>query len=561
MLSSTRTLLLMTFMIVALNAPAQSERKPSTKATGSISGRVTFDGEPAPGVKVLAFLKGARQDPLASAKTDQSGHFQLDALPSDHYSIVPLAAAHVAAQQTALGWPGQDLSLAEGETIEGVDFALTRGSVITGRIIGDDGQPLAGEPVTLFQVDAQGQKRPWFYSFLPLYGLSTDDRGHYRIFGLPPGRYLVSAGTEQRSLPGRSRQHARTFYPGVTDEAKAEIVELRAGMEATGIDIDLGRTLKTYAVSGRIIDATTGQPIPHAKFSYGKTYEINEPSGGTSSSSSFRMRHYADARGHFRLNGLLPGTFYVSATPEAGSGLYGSMASVEIKDADITGLEIKVRRGASISGVVVVEGANDPAVRTKLARLKLWAFVSAPDIIRGADDQLPGSAVNPDGGFSMTGVRPGKVSLSIGNSEAKGFFLSRVERGGVEHADGFEVRPGEHVAGVRVVLGYASGRIRGQVKIEGGQLPPDAQTDIYFRRVNGPSTQSYPSVQVDPNGRFEIENLLAGEYEVTLSVSRIVEPIGGARRSLAQVSKIVSVTDGAESEVMLVVEWRAPDKD
>src|SRR6185503_3622470 len=103
----------------------------------------------------------------------------------------------------------------------------------------------------------------------------------------------------------------------------------------------------------------------------------------------------------------------------------------------------------------------------------------------------------------------------INTPDAKGFFISRVERDGVAHSDGIEVGPGEHVTGARVVVGYGSGRIRGQVKIEGGKLPPDAEIDISIWRVNGPSKQSVPDVKIDPNGRFVIEDLITGEYKIS----------------------------------------------
>lgn len=563
MRGSTMSSLLFAVMLVALDAQAQSEPKQSTGPAGSISGRVTLDGKPAPGVKVLAF-KGARQsqkDTVASAKTDQDGHFQLNKLPSDHYYIVPLAPGYIASEQAEPERPGKGVALAEGEELEGFDFTLIRGGVITGRITGADGQPITGERVALVQLDPKGEKHPLYsFAIVTQYDFSTDDQGIYRIFGLPPGRYLVSAGKETdqgEGWVGGLRYHPRSFYPGLADESKAGIVELIAGGVATGIDITLGQTLKTYSASGRVIDANTGRTLPNAQLDM--THE--RISGNSRSSSGTGLG--ADARGNFRLDGLLPGDFYVTATPDADSGLYSNVASFQIKDQDITGLEIKIGRGSSISGVLAVEGANDPEVIARLPLLKLFGSVLSPDIVRGADTSRI-SAASPDGGFHITGLHPGKVSLQlVNNREAKGFSVLRVERGGVEYANGVEVGPGEHVTDIRVILGFASGRIRGQVKIEGGKLPLDAKISISVRRVDGPSQQSFPRVVVDPNGRFVIEDLSTGEYEISVHVRRAPSaPDGGSSSPLARgVNKRVSVTGGAESEVLLVVELIAKGKD
>lgn len=560
MRSSIRSLLLFAAMLAALNAQAQSERKQLTETAGSISGRVTLGGKPAPDVKVIAF-KGeylSSDQPVTTAKTDQFGHFQLNKLPSGHYYILPLAPAYIASEQVEPERPGKPVPLADGETIEGLDFALVRGGVITGRITDEDGQPLTGETVTLFRLDSKGQKQPlYFFQLDNLFEFSaSDDQGIYRIFGLPPGRYLVSVGERAEnggSRVGTSRYHSLTFYPGVTDESKADIVGLNAGAVATGIDIVLGHKVKAYSASGRVIDAKTGKPVPNAQFGYGIMHE-----GGGSFSSGLS----ADAKGNFQLDGLLPGSFYVTAMPEVASGLYSNVASFQIKDQNITGLEIKISLGSSISGVLAVEGTNDPEVIARLSRLKLWASISSPDIIRGESASRIG-ATSSDGGFHIAGLHPGKASIFIvGNPDSKGFFLSRVERGGVEYANGIEVGPSEHVNGVRVILGYASGRIRGQVKVQGGKLPADSKIHISVRRVDGPDIPSNRNIEVDPNGRFLVEALITGEYEISAYVfsARMREDRDYNLRAKLVV-KTVSVTNGAESEVMLVLELIEKDKD
>ena len=564
MRSSILTLLLFAVMLIALDAQAQSERKQITEPPGSISGRVTLDGKPAPGVKVSAFKdsRHSQGELVTSAKTDQHGQFQLTGLPSDRYHIVVLAPAYVLPESTAGERPLSAVPLAEGETIEGLDFKLIRGGVITGRVTDEGGQPLTREVVEVFQLFPGGGKRPMVY-FLRMngYDFSTDDRGIYRIFGLPPGRYVVSAGQEigqGGSRLGTSTYRPQTFYPGVTDESKAGVVEVAAGSEATGIDIAIGRPVRTYSASGRVIDASTGKPVPNAELGYGTTYESNGGSG-----SSFSRGLIADAKGNFRLDGLLPGNFHVMATPREETGLHSNVASFQIKDQDVKGLEIKIRRGSSVSGVLVIEGVNDPEVIAKFSRLKVWASAYSPDIPRGMHNTGRAGAVNPDGGFHIAGLHPGKIFFSLShNPDSTGFFVSRVERGGVDYAEGIEVGPGEQVNGVRVILGYANGRIRGRVKIEGGKLPTNAIIDVRVWRMDGPNRQSFHGAEIDPNGFFLLEALATGQYEVSINVHSPTTPEAGHYVPLAEtVTKTVSVTSGVETEVVLVVELTRKGKD
>src|SRR6185369_8698199 len=109
--------------------------------------------------------------------------------------------------------------------------SMLPGGVITGKITDADGKPLIDQNVLLSQVDASFEAGGWNSH------LHTDDRGIYRAFGLRPGKYKVSVGQDE-SLPTDPRPaYRQTFYPSVTDFAKATVIEVTAGSEATNIDI------------------------------------------------------------------------------------------------------------------------------------------------------------------------------------------------------------------------------------------------------------------------------------------------------------------------------------
>src|SRR5207247_3819141 len=123
-------------------------------------------------------------------------------------------------------------------------------------------------------------------------------------------------------------------------------------------------------------------------------------------------------------------------------------ASFDIVDADVSGLEIEMRRGSSISGIAVLEGLPGRDAAEKLAALRIRAFIQSTE--PGAPFSSP-SKIAGDGSFRITGLRPGKVRLSIGGyPPPKGFALTRVERDGIEQRDGaFEIAAGGEVSGFR----------------------------------------------------------------------------------------------------------------
>jgi hypothetical protein len=243
------------------------------------------------------------------------------------------------------------------------------------------------------------------------------------------------------------------------------------------------------------------------------------------------------------------------------SNSFGEPISCDVKNEDASDLEIRMSRGASISGVVVVEGVNDPGLRDKLSQLGVSAHVEAPDpstnLRHRPSDGLAQSRISGDWSFRVAGLRPGKATIHLNSnspSAPKEFSILRVERDGQDVTKGMEIGQGEQVTGVRVVIGAGSGAIRGQVKIEGGQLE-GVRLSIYVRRASGPPN-FYSPIELDTNGRFTIEKLVEGDYEL------MIRPMGGAvtgdagektMSRMPTVTQLVSVNPGAVSDVTLVL--------
>ena len=170
--------------LLVLYSFAGSAQTPGKAPTASISGRVTIDGEGVPGITVTAASTSTPLDnrTVAKATTDDDGKYQLTGLAAGQFTITPLAKAFVVGTSGAYKQPGQSITVAEGETITKIDFALVRGGVITGRITDTDGRPVIGERVNVVARDVPDTGNPVTVFDGPRN--KTDDRGIYRIYEL-----------------------------------------------------------------------------------------------------------------------------------------------------------------------------------------------------------------------------------------------------------------------------------------------------------------------------------------------------------------------------------------
>jgi hypothetical protein len=561
MFSLARTAALAATIIVALAAtvPARSPLQASQtkELTGSISGHVTIGDVSARGVTVLLVSaeNAPIERPVAKATTDQEGHFQMKGVPAGSYFLQAFAPALIAASDNVFGRQGKGINLIEGEAAEGADIALKPGGVITGRVTDADGQPLIQEGVRLFAVVEQGRKVPIYlpYGFM----FSTDDRGVYRLFGVPPGRYIVCVGVDTSGPNARinagNTYYPLTYHPDVTEEGKATIIEVASGIEATGVDIVLGRPSNGYSVSGRIVDAASGKPVVGMMYGYGALDAQSSRLNVTAYTSST-----SNARGEFRLDGVTPGSYAAFASPASDSEMYSDRAAFTVGDSDVSGLVVKVQIGSSIIGNVIIEGADGQPGAPRLSEVRFG-------VSSGSLNVAPRSTlvrIAPDGSFRTAGLPRGVAGFSMYYPAPKGLALARVERDGVEQKNGIEVGSGEEISGVKIVFAYGTGAIRGQVKVEGGDIPAAAMMFLNIRRAGTNQPLNMRTPTPDSRGRFLIDGLQPGEYELSLTFqTRPATPVAGGPQIISKnVKQAVTVTNGTESQVTMFVDLNANDR-
>src|SRR5262245_9012323 len=307
-------LILIALSRTALSQPASqaTAQGASIAGTGSITGAVKLGDAPAAGITMaLAPERMVRMAPQQQpqpeianrAVTDEKGLYRFTNVAAGRFRVAPLAEAFVTTSDGAIrGGPGGiAVTVSDGQTVSNIDFTLARGGVITGRVTDSDGRPIIAERINMTMTDANGQPQP--FNGGNRLGYETDDRGVYRVYGLPAGHYLVSAGGGDRPGVSRRIRYPLTYYPDAVEQAQAQPVVVETGAVAESIDIRLGAPLKTYAASGRVVDAESGQPVSGVTVNVGRE-RGQGPAGAISGVSN--------AKGEFRVTGLTPGRYSAS---------------------------------------------------------------------------------------------------------------------------------------------------------------------------------------------------------------------------------------------------------
>ena len=540
MLSSTRQAVVCVLLILSAAALSSSQTNPEKPANGSISGKVTLKNKALAGIVVFAEEQAQRRSGQGKRRgiTDQTGTYRITDLPAGTYVVTPVAPSLAIEDELR----DNSVVVSEDETVEGVNFSMAPGGVITGKITDADGKALIEEYVTLIPIDSAIVSGRFIGS------IHTDDRGIFRIFGLRQGRYKLFVGQDERSGGGPRPSYRRTFYPSVTDEAKAKIIEVTEGGEITNVDVVVGRPLPSFFVSGRILDAETGKPLSNMRFGLYQRH-------GERSGSSTVGPNATNAHGEFRLENVSPGTYAVFVYPE-NSGFRGDSVSFEVVDRDVADLVINAGKAASVSGIVVFEGAEDKGPPIKPNELYVSAWMESVEQNFSGGSSQP---VNPDGSFRVSGLRQGRAFFGLNGRTPNGTptKVVRIERDGVVQPRGLMLKEGEQVTGLRLVVRTLTGAIRGQVNVDGDELLPNSRVSVWISRIDEsrPGIQYMPaggsSPQLDSRRRFMMQGLEAGTYEVNVAV---FEP--GRQDTNRIYKQQVAVADNAVSEVTVTVKTK-----
>lgn len=338
--------------------PARDQPSKAREGTGVIRGRVTRadTGEPLrrAHVRMDDWTSGDSMGPAATM-TDAEGRYELTELPAGRYQLKASRGGYV---EVAYGQRrpferGRPLELAEGAVLQNIDFALPPGGLVTGRVVDEAGEAVANVSVSL----ARHQYIDGARRLVDQDGRYTDDRGEFRIFGVPPGDYVIVAKFHETDLGSRDRmRYVPTYYPGSPHASAAQRITVGVGQEVPGIIIALVRAT-TATIRGVVRGSGDASAGP---FTFVSAREI----GGPQAYGHMAMAVTA-GDGSFTIAGLLPGTYLVEARSMTESEL--ASREVVIDGSDVGGVVVLLSKGATARGRIRSTRAT---LRRGFARLR-----------------------------------------------------------------------------------------------------------------------------------------------------------------------------------------------
>ena len=397
---------------------------------------------------------------------------------------------------------GTALTVGPGQVLENIDFRLIRGGVVEGRVVDQDKEPVERVAVRLRVYRSLGGEG----RLLPLRHDETDDRGHFRIFGVPPGDYYLRVSPRPLFGDSRSpmRSFAPTYYPGVLSVEEAATIKMTAGEEAGGFNITVIEG-SSFSVSGRVL-------TPEGKPAHSVWIVSMEQSGKEFLTGMGRNTN-TDLQGQFKVSGLLPGRYRLYARSGSGEDQQLASAAVEVVDQDQSGLTLVLAKGADITGRIVVAGE---ASTVDWRRILLGMSPSKDNVNRLSFGGTRAS-VEKDLTFRIANHPEGShhlmVRLPPGNH-----YVSSIRFKGQDFADRpMELKSNDRLEGVEIHIASDGAQLSGGVEQADGPQVARGATVLVF--ATDPQHREFPSrftktTQTDQSGQFSLEGLAPGKYLV-----------------------------------------------
>lgn len=566
-----RRALIAAVLLAVSASPLPGQQKPQAAPGATLSGALTSAGVGQPVRKAeVRLITPASRTPRTTI-TDKDGRFSFADVPPGEYTLSASRPGYLemtyGARRPGPGFQGTMVTVAAGARIENLSWTLPRAGVITGTVLDEFGDPAFNVPVRAMRLVFQNG-----YRALGGGGTgTTDDRGIYRIAGLLPGEYLVAAvprdnvadaGLRAESLRARMAEvtaaakkagrptnmiappgmpdpvgYVPSYFPGTPHGASAATVQVGVSEEVAGIDVRL-EVQRTVTVAGRIVG--TEGPIPQSRL------QLIDASMPLSNVGIW----FRDMRpdGSFSFPGVLPGNYIVKAhgTPggpkgAAGGTMWGRV-NVSVDDRGTSDVVVTMQRGVQVSGRVALDTLPPGLDRSRL-RLSLYP-VSGP-----TDWEMPilPLAIDDTGVFVAENVLPGTFRFTAPGLP-DGWWIDTAPFGDRDAADHHLVIDGSRNLSGQLRFTSALGEIAGSITTPDG-APAPHHTVIVFPADPSlwlPFSRRIHLAQPNPEGRYSVRGLPAGEYRV----AALLDPERGREfdpeflRMAAATAAIASVESG-----------------
>jgi uncharacterized surface anchored protein len=497
------------WLVLTMCAAAYSQAQ--TPAKGSLEGQVVNAKTGAPlkkaGVRLTMVYTGVGPRPAGgpvarTAETDDQGRFAFAGLDAGKYRLIAERQGFLRQSygERKYSGGGTPVPVAEGQSVKSILFRLNPQAVITGKVLDEDGEPLANVQVRALRYVYMGGRRQWTQAN----SANSSDIGEYRLPELQPGRYLVSTNARNGGrgmnmifqsaeplTPLPDMTYAATYYPSTTDATTAMPIDVGAGGEIHGIDIRLIKT-RVWRVRGKVIG-------PSGERGRGAIQVGLSPAEGPANNQLMSMARPPD--GQFEIRNVPSGSYILHAQSMAAGQSWAAVMPVQVTGSHVDGLTLNLATGGDLQGTIKLVDATTPVELKNLSvMLRPVGFVG----FGGAAPQR--GRVTEEMKFAIKGVPPVKFAvnvLGIPNT----CYLKSVQFGGRDvTSEGLDMSAG---GPLEVVLSAAAAEVDAVVLDKDGKAAVNAVVALV------PKDGSNPIVQMaDENGILALKGLKPGDYKI-----------------------------------------------
>ena len=538
--------------------PGRDATRPVQTGTAIIDGIVvTDDTDARPLRRVRVAVMTSDRQIGRTTVTDDGGRFSFVTLPAGRYMLSANKQGYVPTSYGARrpNRPGTALVLTDAQRVTGLTLRMTRGSVISGVIVDQNGDPFSGANVAVMRKAFVGTGQR---TLIPVNTVQSDDRGHYRVWGLATGEYVVSANpgfisptrdTEiarltdadvKRALsevaaggarpgaaattpadPGaraRTVGYATVFYPGTSVASQAITIKLGVTEERTGVDFPLS-LVATAKVEGSIV-------VPEGVSPQSVSVQMVGSNPQGLALDMFR-RSAPSADGFFFFAGVPPGPYALVAqaqtpasrtTPATGPPrpTHWARADIMLDGQDLAGVSLTLQPGMIVAGRIELLGNSAPPPELSRIRINLLPVQSPGEVSLGQTQIQPDAS----GSFSIAGVTPGRYRLMANIPSARpDTVVWQLKSSVINGRDTLDVPVDLREGTDSAVITFTDQvtELNGMVQDAGGQPAPEYTLVVFARDKTNWTAQSRRIRTTRPaaDGKYVMPGLPPGEYLMT----------------------------------------------
>lgn len=486
---------------------SQSEDQANAEIEGAVASAT--NGQLLARARVFLRRMAQKDDFVTWTEADDNGHFIFKALVSGPYEILAEKSGFFTDPHKA---PNPALDVKPGDHVHGIVLRLLPLAVIRGRIVNEHNDPVQDTQVRLLDREyVNGRER------LNQVRLATaDDRGEYRIYGIRPGNYYLVVEYDVKKarpnpFPAVPVQNAPPqisypplFYPLTSDLRQAQRVTVVPGADLI-FDFAFSST-RSVAVEGKVVNGLTGEPIKNPTIVAFWGDRI----------TSITRKVDVAVTGEFRLDGIEPGPYTLSASVSVEGQNYTDFRVVEVGAAGLKDVELALMPDFGINGQIQFENSQSDNVQNGIPRRVSVEFMPLErntGTFR-ASAQLhsqPSAAENRSILHFTAKLHPGDhYRVGLPNLPQDYYLKSILIDGHEVSASQVSIQSGG--SELVLVASPSGGHIQGIVRNGKGQ-PVSGQV-ILAADVYRLTAEQVRSVRTDNQGRFTLRGVTPGNYKL-----------------------------------------------